>query len=135
MKGYVFAIDAAIAVIIAAAVIAVSYSYSLSSFPSGMEWVSAGRIASDAVAVMHYNGTLQSLNEEDIESALNSILPENLYMSMRLDIYKSNLDFLNSMQINQDMQGNHKKGRWFFMVFEGSEVQKFAMLEYKVGFR
>lgn len=133
MKGYVFTLDAAFAVIIVSALLFMSYDYSVTSYSSAAESIAMRRVASDIVAVLDYNDILDSLDESTIESELNRMLPPNLDMNMTIYVYDdpTNLDY--TIQINGDLKGDYFKGKWFSRTY--ADGGRYLLVEYRMGFR
>lgn len=136
MRGYIFTLDAAFAITIVGVLLLMVYSYSITSYSSGADSVSIRRLASDMVAVLDYSDVLDTLDKETIEAELNQLLPPNLNMSMTVYVYEEpDGDPVNTIQINPDLTGDYYKGRWRFPVFAGADINKFVLVEYKIGLR
>lgn len=135
MRGYVFTLDAAFAVIIVGVLLLMVYSYPITSYSSGADIIAIRRTASDIVAVLDYNDVLDTLDNDTIAQELNQLLPHNLGMSMTLDVYDSDLDFEYQIQVNPDLDGDYYTGKWRFPKLTGSQIDKYVLVEYKVGLR
>ncbi len=134
-KGFVFSVDIAIGLVIVASILAMSSVYILSSEKSGISEIALRKTGSDIIAVMDYEGVLGTYNKTAIEGNLSSLIPFNMNMSMVINKYDTNGDFLDRLQINADLKKNYYSGRWMLAAFAGKVASNFYIVEYKVGFR
>lgn len=133
-KGFVFSLDAAFALAIIVGILLISFSLVTQSKISSSA-IFAKRIASDIVATMDYNNTLDSFNKILIESQLNSLMPQHLNMSMKINKYDAQLNLVDQIEINRDLKENFYLGKWLFVTFSGRDVKNYFVAVYKVGFR
>jgi hypothetical protein len=132
-KGYIFTLDAAFAVIIVTVLLFMVYNYSITSYSSAVDPLPIRRLASDIVAVLDYNGVLDTLDEGTIESELNQLLPPNMNMSITIYAYNDPSSLDDTIQINDDLTGDYFTGKWFSRTY--TEGGKYLLVKYKVGLR
>lgn len=134
LKGFVFTVDVAIGLVTVMAILAASSFYVLSSGKSGVNEIALKKTGSDIVAVLDYEGVLDTFNKTIIERNMSGMLPFNMNMSMIVRKYGADGNFLEQLNINEDLDENYYTGRWLFVAFSGNE-ENFYVAEYKVAFR
>ncbi len=84
-KGFIFSLDAIIAIIIVAALLAVSIFYVTKAGGESVSKLQTIRIGADVLALLDYDGTLDTLSVQSIEIGLNTLLPINYHMRIEAD--------------------------------------------------
>ncbi|MEA2036064.1 MAG: hypothetical protein U9O94_01040 [Nanoarchaeota archaeon] len=83
-KGFVFTLDATLAVVILIPLLAFSAFYITKAGGESVSKLQTIRIGGDVLAVLDYDGTLDTLSVESIEIGLNRILPINYHMRINV---------------------------------------------------
>lgn len=135
MRALILTTDVIFGMFVAIAIIAVTLSFVNSSYESGIGDLSMKRIASDIIAVLDYNGTLDTLNAASIESGINHLLPKGMEMGVNITVYNASFSRTGSVAINYGGGGRRYGGRWGFAGFSGMKADKFAAVDYWIGFR
>ncbi len=135
MKGFVFSLDAMIGVFVFIMLLPAIFHFIQEPKQSYVGESNSVLIASDIMSVLDAGGILDTLDESQISDSLNSYLPSNLNMSITLNIYKDDLSFQETKQVNTDLTGNHFLGKWLYIVGNLTDVKNYVMAEYKVGFK
>ena len=134
MKGYVFSLDAAFAVFVFMIILIATIFYIRTPFSSQVPDASAVLIASDIISALDKQNVFDTLDTTSISNNINQVLPSNLNMSLKLQIYKDNLQFQETKQVNTDLNESYYKGKWLLIVGNITDVKNFVLVEYKVGF-
>ena len=79
-KAFIFSLDIIIAIIVVMSLLMVSTFYVTKAGGESVSKLETIRIGSDVLALLDYNGTLNSLSVGNIEVELNRILPINYHM-------------------------------------------------------
>lgn len=108
-QGFVFSIDATLAVfLVVISLAAITFlSYQAESDPYGR--LQVARAGKDAMAVLDYRGVLAGGNTSRIESDLNSTLPSSVGMQVELSTYyydNGSFFLLGSSLVGPDPPGN-----------------------------
>jgi hypothetical protein len=133
MKGYALSIDVTFGAFLSIFLIIVATSFMLSSYSSGIGDVWMKRVGSDAVALLDYNNTLDSLNENQIRSGIKHLLPPNLIMGVNITVFDENQLTLQEINIDYVTDINRLGGKYCFMTFKGSRAEGFAVADYWVA--
>lgn len=133
-KGFVFSLDAIFAVFISIAFLLAFVALSKAPISSNIPEASASLIASDIISALDKQDIFDSLNTTLISNTLSQRLPPNLEMSLKLNIYDSNLVFEETRQVNADINTDYYQGKWLFIVGNQSYVNKYVHMAYKVRF-
>jgi len=133
MKGYALTIDVTFGSVLVIFMLVAATSYTLSSYTSGIGDVSMKRIATDVIAVLDYNGTLDTLDENTIRSGINSLLPPNLEMGVNITVYDTSFAPVQEIDIDYATDKNRYAGKWNFMTFNGNSAEGFAVADYWVA--
>ena len=134
-KGFILTADMMFAIGVVITILLISSIYLISSRASKNVELSASRVGSDIVAIMDYNGALYTLNKNAIEAEIDSLLPDNLRMSMRIEQYSKDLELLDQIQIKDDIIDDYYSGKWSFIKFSGDEIANYYLIRYKIAFR
>lgn len=133
MRGFVFSLDSIFAVFIFLIILIAVFSFL--QYPSSyVPESNAVIVASDIISALDEQGVFDSLDETQIASILNSKLPSNIKMSLKLYIYEDDLDFDETKQVNTDLTENYYQGKWLLIVGNITDIQNYVKVEYKVGF-
>ena len=92
MKGIAFSIDMMFAIVVAFILLAVAISMSARSQDDSVPPAYLSRIADDALASMHRNGTLATLDSAFTNSVLNASLPDSIGYRLTVDVFSCNSD-------------------------------------------
>lgn len=84
-KAFVFSLDVIIAVTVVMSVLIVSMFYITKAGDESISTLQTIRIGSDILAVLDYDGTLDTLSALNIEEKLDVILPINYHMKIKID--------------------------------------------------
>lgn len=135
MKGYVFSLDAAFAVFILLIIMSAIVFYMRVPFSSQVSDTSSVLISSDIISVLDKKNVFDTLDTASISNNLSQVLPYNLNMSLKLHVYKDDLQFQETKQVNTDLNTSYYKGKWLLIIGNITDVKNFVIVEYKVGFR
>lgn len=129
-RGFVLTMDVAISIaVVGFILLAILQLKDTDVFPE----LESKRLASDIIAVLDYNGILDTYDKTKIEANLSQLLPANLNMSMIIKRFNSTT-FLSQMQINANITENFLAGKWW-LVSVNSTNQSFYLVEYRVKFK
>jgi len=134
LRGYVFSLDASFAVFVFMIILMATIFYIRTPFSSQVPDASAVLIASDIISALDKQNVFDTLDTTSISNNINQVLPSNLNMSLKLQIYKDNLQFQETKQVNTDLNESYYKGKWLLIVGNITDVKNFVLVEYKVGF-
>ena len=84
-KGFIFTLDALIALFIIAITITVSGTFLLKNLNQNINSLQIEKIGADAIAVLDYNNDFNGLNKKTIESKINNIMPNNYDLSFKME--------------------------------------------------
>ena len=134
LRGYVFSLDASFAVFVFMIILMATIFYIRTPFSSQVPDASAVLIASDIISALDKQNVFDTLDTTSISNNISQVLPSNLNMSLKLQIYKDNLQFQETKQVNTDLNESYYKGKWLLIVGNITDVKNFVLVEYKVGF-
>ena len=83
-KGFVFTLDIALAVFILMGFLVVSAFYISRTNEESLSHIQMERTGSDILAVMVYNGALESLSVDTMKTSLNMLLPPNYHARIKI---------------------------------------------------
>jgi len=83
-KAFIFSIDVMIAVSVVAIIMIISAFYLVKAGDESISKLQTIRIGSDILALMDNDGTLDTLSVEETGTELNSLLPINYHMRIRI---------------------------------------------------
>lgn len=135
MKGYALVVDVTVGALVAIAMLVVAISVLSSGYSSGIGSVAMKRMASDVVATLDYNGTLDTMDENQIRSGIRHLLPSTLEMGMNITEYDDNFNHVKETIVDYSTEKNALVGRHSFMIFSGSGATGFAVADYWVAIR
>lgn len=129
-KGFVLTMDVAISIaVVGFILLAILQLKGTEVFPE----LESKRLASDIIAILDYNGILDTYDKTRIEANLSQLLPANLNMSMIIKRFNSTA-LISEMQINGNITENFLAGKWWLSAVNGSD-QSFYLVEYRVKFK
>jgi len=134
-KGYALIVDATFGALIAVSIMVVATTFMNAGYSAGTGTVSVKRMATDVMAVLDYNGTLDTLDENMIRSGVRHLLPPSLEMGINITVYDENLNHVQETNINFDTEKDRLAGKRGFMTFSGNQATGFAVAEYWVAIR
>jgi|GEM_PF-3404709 len=134
-KGYALIVDATFGALIAVSILVAATTFMNAGYSSGTGTVSVKRMATDVVAVLDFNGTLDTLDENAIRSGIRHLLPPGLEMGINITVYDENLNQVQETTIDFDTEKDRLGGKRGFMIFSGSQATGFAVAEYWVAIR
>ncbi|MFC2143498.1 hypothetical protein ACFLQN_03800 [Candidatus Aenigmatarchaeota archaeon] len=134
-KGILFTWDVILSIVVAFIIVFVAFQLSSDDVDNFAGMVSARRVASDVVASLDYNETFDTLDKDIIENAVNSTIPQNIDISMKIYVYDHLMNLDQTIDIRDDIENNYRKGKWSFATFENANIKNIVLVEYKVGFR
>ena len=133
-NGFIITLDILIASTLVLLILFVAFNYLSLSKISKLPEISSLRLANDIVAVLDYENVLDSFDKDYIESKVNSLLPVNLKMSMKINRYNQDSKLIDQIQINEDIKEDFLEGKWAFVTFQSSDAV-FNLAQYKIGFK
>ncbi|MBS3125969.1 hypothetical protein J4453_00810 [Candidatus Woesearchaeota archaeon] len=83
-KGFVFTLDVAIAVFILVGILAISSFYISRTNEESLSRIQMERTGSDILALVDYNGALESLSTDTLRTSLNVLLPANYHARIEI---------------------------------------------------
>ena len=83
-KAFVLSLDVIIAIIVVISILVVSTFYITKAGGESVSNLQTIRMGGDVLALLDYDGTLDTLSVEDIEIELNRILPINYHMRIKV---------------------------------------------------
>lgn len=91
-KGFVFALDAAFAVVVFILLLLAIRYYATGFHKNTLPDIQTLRVGSDILAVLDYTGTLNTLNKNTIENKMEDLLPPNYEMKIIISGESSHCD-------------------------------------------
>ena len=79
-KAFIFSLDIIVAITIVMSLLVVSVFYVSKAGSDSVSKLQTVRIGADVLALLDYNGTLDTLSSDQMDVGLNSILPINYHM-------------------------------------------------------
>lgn len=142
-KGFVFTLDALFATIVAVTIIATVYHFTSTAQRDYFVESQLAAFANDILVVLEKDGTLESLNIEKIERALEDALPDNYAAQIKIDSYKYQEGFLlestiiSSYPVGADatMPYDIVRAKNNFVTFSDGKIRRYNIGEIKLWLR
>lgn len=136
-KGYVFSLDAFMAVFLTITIFAVLTHSLFGSTTDSFNTVSLKRIMNDSLSILDSKGVLQKLDGTEIEKEINAVMPIQFQWKMKIEEFEFvgsefkkknelNLGFTSINLTDKDVV----KGRRLFLAFKDNEISKYYNAEY-----
>lgn len=138
-KGFVFSIDSALAVVIAAIIISGIYFNLFKGQQDLSGNLYSSKLTNDALITLNKNKILDTLNESTIKNRLNDILPDNLAFKLNVTVYEcddqacrnfvvvsgKNLYILSHNVTEEDSVSSKR----MFLTFQDGRIKYFSIAE------
>ncbi|MFO8016009.1 MAG: hypothetical protein R6U32_02810 [Candidatus Woesearchaeota archaeon] len=83
-KGFVLTLDIAVGALVAVLLLTAAHTHVMDAGSSKISGISMALAGSDITAVLDQRGILESMDEDFIESEMESLLPQNCMMRLRI---------------------------------------------------
>ena len=131
-KAFVFTLDIAIAVLITILVMAAAHRNMANSEANRLSSVQMMAYGSDVVALLDHNGVLQTIDQGDIESGMNDLLPQNYDMLLKITYDDGTVLYAGDSVPRQQFVGTGKR---FFAIADEDSVKGYGNVIYWIWTR
>ena len=140
-RGFFFAIDSLIAIVIAFILISAVVLFLNRAEEDRFSTLYMEKVANDMLYVMNRNGTLQTLNSGHMRNVLAGMLPRNLAAQLNVTTYECADQNCNSFRFDNNIitliptnaaERDAVIARTGFVTFSGGKLNKFAIAELRI---
>jgi hypothetical protein len=127
-KAFVFALDAAFAVLLVMLVLSITSYYVGKANIDPLPKLQMTRVGYDIVRLLDSNNSLDTLDESTIENDLSNLLPENyeMYIKITGNFPQQRLTIGNFSQKKHDIGS----GKWIFVVSNETDIEYFGTAQF-----
>lgn len=130
-KGFVFTLDIAIGVLVVILLMTAAHRHMVNAESNRVSNIQMISVGSDIVAMLDYNEVLQTLNEKNIESEMNDLMPQNYDMLLKIVVDDGTILYIGDSVPGEQFVGSGKR----FFAINGGSSTKYAYVVYWVWTR
>lgn len=131
-KAFVFSLDMAIAVLITVLLMTAAHRHMANAEANKVSNIQMISVGSDIAALLDYSGVLQTLNEKQIESEMNDLMPQNYKMLLKLIVDDGTVLYAGDSVPGEQFVGTGKR---FFAIKDSDSIKNYAYVTYWVWTR